>query len=138
MSSDSTETFVTDHDADAAEALRQRLVDFPEAASAQARDELCRDVWAFVDETKALGWPPEKVIVVLKAIARDAGFPPVWRCVAPSLLDRKARLLLEMVAWCVERFFQPAVGWDVSLPHDPPGPATAELSRPSPGQAELT
>jgi hypothetical protein len=75
----------------------------PDSAERLAIREL---VFAFVDERKQVGWPPERVIVGVKQLARDADIRPSRRAI-----ERDARfapadvLLIEMVHWCIDRYY---------------------------------
>jgi hypothetical protein len=75
----------------------------PDSADRNALREL---VFAFVDERKRLGWPPERVIVGVKQLAHDAGIRP-----SRFLIDRDSRLpaidslLVQMVHWCIDRYY---------------------------------
>ncbi len=75
----------------------------PDSADRGALREL---VFAFVDEQKRLGRAPERVIVGVKQLARDAGIRP-----SRFVIDRDARLtpidslLVQMVHWCIDRYY---------------------------------
>jgi hypothetical protein len=49
------------------------------AVDEKAQCELQRHVWDFVDDRKAAGWTPERVIIAVKEVAREAGFSPSTR-----------------------------------------------------------
>jgi hypothetical protein len=92
---------------DATEFLRQSVVEFSNQAGRSARDRLRRAVWTYVAEKKASGWPPERVIVELKSIAREEGFSAPLHPIAPSArVDAREKLVTEIVGWCVEQFYQ--------------------------------
>lgn len=93
---------------DYAEQLREQLtvLDFPpSAASARGLNRLVAD---FVHERRALGWPPERVIVALKQVAQEAGLQSADRV---STLDAEItardELLGEMVRWCIDAYYSP-------------------------------
>lgn len=92
--------------ANAGDALHQalRLTRMPpDSAERRAIREL---VFAFVDERRRLGWPPERVVIGVKQIARDAGLRP-----SRLVIDRDARitpsdgLLGQMIEWCIDRYY---------------------------------
>jgi hypothetical protein len=68
---------------------------------------LYEKVCAVVDELKAAGWPPERVIVAVKRIADEAGVRP-----SKNVLSRGAditdddALIVQMVKWCIERYYR--------------------------------
>ena len=80
-----------------------------EPAEKALRDEVC----SVVEDLKAAGWPPERVIVAMKELARDAGLRP-----SPSVLSLRERelaardaLMVKIVRWVIECYFdvlQPA------------------------------
>src|SRR4029079_6762388 len=81
-------------------ALRPALVD-PERHAAR-----CRRVCDAVDELRAAGWTPERVIVAMKQIASDAGLHPSRKLyvVTESVHDRDV-LLVDMIGWTIRRYF---------------------------------
>lgn len=93
---------------DCAEELRKQLtvLDFPPSAAIARR--LNRLISEFVHERRSLGWPPERVIVVLKQVAQEAGLQSADRV---STLDAEItardELLAEMVRWCIEAYYSP-------------------------------
>ena len=88
-------------------ALQQRLTAVRPPVDPTTEAEVRELVWAFVDEGKAAGWPPERIIVAIKQIAREAGLMPtalvIQRNVAPTLVDK---FLVDMVGWCIHRYFR--------------------------------
>ena len=87
--------------------LRQALSGLPGTLNAEAKARLRERVDAYVDETRALGWPIERVIVALKQIAAEAGLrssTDVLR--VKGGLEARDALLLDVVRWCVERYFE--------------------------------
>jgi len=67
-------------------------------------DEVC----AVVDHLKAAGWSPERVIVAVKRIADDAGLRPSRAVLAAQgALSPSDALLVRMVEWCIQRYYQP-------------------------------
>jgi hypothetical protein len=66
-------------------------------------------VCSVVDVMKEEGWPPERVIVAVKAIARDAGLSPSSEVMlAHFSLDELDDLLTSSVRWCIERYYDVA------------------------------
>jgi hypothetical protein len=93
---------------DTAEALRHGLVEFRNPVGATARDGLQQAVWTYAAERKAEGWPPERVIVELKSIAREElGSLKSLRLMPPSVrLETSETLVTDMVGWCVDQYYQ--------------------------------
>lgn len=58
---------------------------------------LQRRVCAAVDEMKAAGMLPERVVVMVKALATDSGVQ--WR---------DNNLFAELVTWCIDHYYQPS------------------------------
>jgi len=92
--------------APAADALQHALRVVRMPPDSAGRNALRELVFAFVDERKRLGWPPERVIVGVKQLARDADLRP-----SRFFIDREAgiapmdSLLVEMVQWCIDRYY---------------------------------
>jgi hypothetical protein len=88
--------------------LQQRLASLQVPLDPESRLEVQWLVWSFVDDRKAAGWPPERVIIAVKQIARDVGLQP-----SVFIIDRDAPLttvdgfLVEMVSWCIARYYKP-------------------------------
>jgi hypothetical protein len=63
-------------------------------------------VWAVVDDFKAEGWPPERIIVALKQIVDDAGLSTSRRVLIAStpLVERDA-VVVGIVRWFIERYY---------------------------------
>ena len=90
-------------------ALRQRLAGLRVPADRISEYEIKALVWDFVDDRKGAGWPPERVIVAVKQIARDAGLKPSARLIRRDAdLTAPDDFLVAMVGWCIERYFDPA------------------------------
>jgi hypothetical protein len=91
-----------------AAALRQLLTFLPIPLDANTERDVQRLVWDFVDDRKAVGWPPERIIVAVNQIAREAGLKP-----STTVIKRDAQLptvdnfLVEMIGWCFHRYFHP-------------------------------
>jgi hypothetical protein len=87
--------------------LRHALASAPETLTPESTSRLRSRVEAFVDATKAAGWPIERVIVALKEIASDAGLRSSTSVLRLKINpDRRDALLLDIVRWCVERYFE--------------------------------
>lgn len=70
------------------------------------REELRRNVHEFVDISKRKGAPVERVIVALKEIAAASGMRSTTDMVSlRSQLTPRDRLLLDVVRWVVERYY---------------------------------
>jgi hypothetical protein len=69
-------------------------------------DRLKAEVFAFVDEAKALGWPPERVIIAVKRTANAAGLAASARVAySGAALSEMDKLMIKLVGWCIERYF---------------------------------
>ena len=96
---------------DVTQALRQCLAECTPPVSTGARDGLRHAVSVYVAEKKMLGWPPERVIIGLKSIAYDAGFPTTLLTpIHVHLFGDKQKVVSDMVSWCVEEFYASADG----------------------------
>lgn len=78
-------------------ALHERLASLVEPLDASTEDGVQRLIWDFVDDRKAEGSPPERVILAVKQIALEAGLKP-------TMSDD---FFVEMVGWCIQRYFHP-------------------------------
>ena len=86
--------------------LQQLFSSLPETPNATVREELRRNVHEFVDISKVKGAPVERVIVALKEIASAAGMRSTSDMVSlRAELTPRDRLLLDVVRWVVERYF---------------------------------
>jgi hypothetical protein len=86
--------------------LRRALSDLPSTPNAEITDRLRGCVQAFVDVTKAEGWPIERVIVGLKQVAAEAGLRSSTDILrVRGSLELRDALLLDLVRWCVERYY---------------------------------
>ena len=86
--------------------LRRTLASLPEVLDDTSRTRIEECVHAFVDVAREEGWPVERIIVAVKAIAADAGLrssTDVLR--TKTMLRRRDEVLLDVVRWCVERYF---------------------------------
>jgi hypothetical protein len=87
--------------------LEERLASLRVPPDIATELEVRELVWAFVDDRKAAGWTPERVIIAVKQIARDAGLSP-----SKMVVKRDGRLmttedfLVEIVGWCIHRYFR--------------------------------
>jgi hypothetical protein len=99
---------VTDYEraAEIAGALQASLVEISFPLTAPVEREIQRQVYDYADELKRLGQPPERVIVAVKRVANEAGVRSTSRIVpSPALLEGKDKLLVDMVGWCIERYY---------------------------------
>jgi hypothetical protein len=92
----------------AATELRSQLASLHVPLDRTTRVALRARVSRYVDETKRLGWTPQRVIVAVKQIAYDAGLSASPRVVgAPPAhaMTPTDRLLVDMVGWCIDRYY---------------------------------
>jgi hypothetical protein len=74
----------------------QRLRDLPEDAdTGELRGVVCE----YVDELKAAGEPPQRVIAVVKDVTRAHVDRELDQAAVRSLVER-------MVRWCIERYYR--------------------------------
>jgi len=88
--------------------LRSQLATLHVPLDRTTRVALRARVSRYVDETKRLGWTPQRVIVAVKQIAHDAGLSASPRVVgAPPAhaMTPTDRLLVDMVGWCIDRYY---------------------------------
>ena len=84
-------------------------MEFP--LSPGTRAEVYARVCEYVDAAKALGWPPERVIVDVKRVARDAGLRMTGNAFRSGFRPTGVDLLLgDMVGWCIHRYYGRAEG----------------------------
>jgi len=96
-----------EHAAELADALQARLrkITFPVEASVER--ELRRCVNDYADQLKTLGLPPERVVIAMKRLVSGAGVVATSRSVAtPKELDGRDKLLVDIVAWCIEQYYR--------------------------------
>ena len=88
------------------EFLRTIVANQPSLVDGVQQEQLRERVCAVVDELRDAGWPPERVIVAIKQIASDAGLHPSRTILsATSPLDAGDSVLVQMVRWCIGRYF---------------------------------
>jgi len=88
--------------------LQERLASIAVPTDATTERDVQRLVWDFVDDRKAAGWPPERVIVAVKQIACEAGLRPSTMVIkGDATLAATDSFLVEMVGWCIHRYFHP-------------------------------
>jgi hypothetical protein len=74
--------------------------------SSGTRADLYACVCEYVDAAKALGWPPERVLIDVKRIARDAGLRMTRNALRCGYRPTGVDLLLgDMVGWCIKRYY---------------------------------
>jgi len=87
-------------------ALQERLASLSVPPDGEIEREIQQLVWAFVDDRRAAGWPPERVIIAVKQLAREAGLRPstiiVKRDAKPTTVDE---FLVSVVGWCIHRYY---------------------------------
>jgi len=91
-------------------ALRTELTEVASSRTAcvdlERQAVLCGRVHQAVDDLRAAGWPPERVIVAMKQIAADAGLQPSRRLyVVTETVHDKDVLLIDMIGWTIRRYF---------------------------------
>ena len=77
-----------------------------DACRAALKDRVC----AVVDELKAEGLPPERVIVAVKQMAQEAGLSPSRGVLTVAPLAGRDALVVGMISWCIERYYGPSPG----------------------------
>ncbi len=86
--------------------LRRALTGLQFPLSDEAISGIRGQVYEFADAMKADGWQPERIIVAVKRLANDAGVYVSPRVVwSPDLVRGPDSLMVDMVGWCIERFF---------------------------------
>jgi hypothetical protein len=86
--------------------LRERIATLRLPLTPSAKDGLRGAVCTYVDELKALGWLPERVIVAVKQLAREAGLKSsAWKVLTSTPNTASDNLLVEVVGWCIERYY---------------------------------
>jgi hypothetical protein len=88
-------------------ALQERLVSLRVRPDPDTEREIRRLVWAYVDDRKAAGWPVERVLMAIKHMARAAGIKPSTRVIKDERITSTDVLLVEMVGWCIHRYYRP-------------------------------
>src|SRR5262245_56516414 len=70
------------------------------------REELRQQVYAVVDDLKRMEWPPERVVIAVKQIARDGGLSPSLRFFgAGTSLSNGDAVLADIVRWAIDRYY---------------------------------
>ena len=73
---------------------------------ANLRDQLRQQVFEAVDDMKRMEWPPERVIIAVKQIARDGGLAPSTRFVtAGASLSNGDAVLANIIRWAIDRYY---------------------------------
>jgi len=77
-------------------------------ADAERDARLREKVRAAVADLKAAGWSPERVVIAMKQVARDAGLNP-----SRNLMTFEARtptgrdaVIVNVIGWCIERYYE--------------------------------
>ena len=64
----------------------------------------------YVDELKGLAWPPERIIVAVKSIAREAGIRQTSGVLRNDLAISGAdKILVDVVGWCIQQYYSPEI-----------------------------
>jgi hypothetical protein len=101
---------MTDYDVapQAAGALETRLAGIEFPLSRDDETEICTRVFEYAGALKAIGMPPERVIVAVKRVADAAGIRSTRRIAWRSEpLAGRDKLLVDMVVWSIARYYQP-------------------------------
>jgi hypothetical protein len=70
------------------------------------QEQLRQQVFAVVDDLKRMDWPPERVIIAVKQIARDGGLSPSLQFVqAEASLSSGDAVLAKIVRWAIDRYY---------------------------------
>lgn len=85
--------------------LRLALKSIKLPLSSETRGPLRLEVFSYVDGLKAAGRPPEQVILAVKKLAFDAGYQTTSHIVYSDKVYGPDALIVELVAWCIERYF---------------------------------
>ena len=99
-------------------ALQARLTDIPFPLAVAVEREIQQQVWAYVDELKRLRQPPERVLMAVKYTATQAGISGTRVLTSLRELDGRNQLLVDMIRWCIERYFGQPIEPTVPPPHD--------------------
>ena len=94
-------------------ALRDSLVTVarsrPGAALEVGQDALREQLCAVVDDLKAAGWLPERVIIAVKQIAEDAGLRPSRALLhSGAVLGERDTTIMSIIRWSIEHYFEGA------------------------------
>jgi hypothetical protein len=65
--------------------------------------ELQRQIRAYVDELKAVGLSPERVVGTVMLAASTADLRPTLGVLSKAQPDAKDRLFADMIGWCIDR-----------------------------------
>jgi hypothetical protein len=87
-----------------AERLRRQLSELTFPIDDDARTQVRRCVYAYVDVVKAQNWPPERVLIGLKRIAEESGIRSK-ALPLPESRGSRTDLAMDMVAWSIERYY---------------------------------
>jgi hypothetical protein len=97
-------------DRDSTARLRKRFAELRIPPSDVDRAALRQLVFEYVDELKGLGWTPERVIVAVKSIAREAGVRQTSGILRNDLpIAGPDKLLVDVVGWCIQRYYSPPI-----------------------------
>jgi len=97
------------HVAEMATDLQTRLSEVQFPLSEPVEREIRRHVYTYADELRALGVPPERVIVAVKQVAEDAGLGEAPNPIAQSGEEFRTdseKLVSDMVSWSIDSYYQ--------------------------------
>ena len=69
------------------------------------RADVRRCVSDYVDWAKTQHWPPERMLIDIKRVAAEARVT-VSSLPSPESRESRAHLLMDMVAWSIERYYE--------------------------------
>ena len=87
-------------------ALQSTLGELTFPVTPTVQDNIRRQVCDYADELKALGLPPERIIIAVKLTANNVGMRPSRYAGTAASLDATDKLLVDMVRWCIERYYE--------------------------------
>jgi hypothetical protein len=105
-----------EHERVAAE-LEARLRELAWPLSAQDEAEVQQRVCEYADELKALGLPIERIILSVKRAANRAGLSASPHLPSTAALHGTDKLLVDMVRWCIDRYYGKPVGKTLPFQH---------------------
>lgn len=101
-------------------ALQARLANISFPLDATVEREIQRLVFEYTAELRRVGQPPERVLMAVKYTANQAGIYATARLASSQVqLEGRDKLLVDMVKWCIERYYgqPPRAERQLPLPH---------------------